>query len=85
MPDIEAKAKEKSIEKKEKPRNKRLEGLKRFFVETRAEFRKIVWPTPKQTFNQTLVVILAIVIIGAFIWGLDSLTSSGIRAVLKNY
>ena len=85
MPDIEPKVKEKSIEKKEKPRNKRLEGLKRFFVETKAEFRKIVWPTPKQTFNQTLVVILAIIIVGVFIWGLDSLTSTGLRAILRNY
>lgn len=80
MPD---EAKEKSIEKKAKPRNKRLEGLKRYFVETRAEFRKIVWPTPKVTFNQTVVVLLAIIIIGAFIWGLDSLTMLGLNAVLQ--
>jgi preprotein translocase subunit SecE len=83
MPDIETKAKEKSIEKKVKPRNKRMEGLKRFAIETKAEFRKIIWPTPKQTFNQTVVVLLAILIIGVFIWGLDSLTMLGLKSILN--
>lgn len=84
MPDIETKSKE-NVEKKAKPRSKRTEGLKRFAVETRAEFKKIVWPTPKETFNQTVVVLLAIIIIGAFIWGLDSLTMFGLDSILKNY
>lgn len=84
MPD-EVKTKEKSIEKKDKPRKKRTEGLKRFFHETKAEFRKIVWPTPKQTLNQTLVVLLAIIIIGAFIAALDSVTMLGLDAILKKY
>ena len=83
MPDIEAKTTEKSTEKKDKPSKKRMEGLNRFFVETKAEFRKIVWPTPKQTINQTVVVLLAIIIIGAFIWGLDSLSGLGLNAILK--
>lgn len=84
MPDTE-KSRDKSTEKKVKASNKRKEGLKRFAVETKAEFRKIVWPTPKDTFNQTVVVLLAIIIIGAFIWGLDSLTMFALKLVLKNY
>ena len=84
MPDIEADSKEKSIVKKDKPQKKRTDGLKRFFVETKAEFRKIVWPTPKQTLDQTVIVFLAIVIIGVFIWGLDALTSWGIKSILSN-
>lgn len=83
MPDTEKK--EKSIEKKQKSSKKRFEGLTRFFVETKAEFNKIVWPTPKTTFNQTVVVILAIVIIGVFIWALDSLSMTGLSALLKKY
>lgn len=80
MPDIQAKAK---TGKKAKSGGKRMEGLKRFATETKAEFRKIVWPTPKETFNQTVIVLLAIVIIGAFIWGLDSLTSFGLNSFLN--
>lgn len=84
MPDKEAKS-EKSIAKKEKSNKKRIDGLKRFFAETKAEFKKIVWPTRKQTVNQTVVVLLAIVLIGALIWALDSLTMLGLSTVLKNY
>jgi preprotein translocase, SecE subunit, bacterial len=86
MPDIEeSKSKDKSTEKKAKPRdNKRFEGLKRFFTETRAEFRKIMWPSPKETFNQTAVVLTAIVVIGVFIWALDALDSWAIRMLITH-
>lgn len=83
MPDIEAKSKEKSTAKKDKSTNKRFDGLKRFFVETKAEFRKIVWPTPKETFNQTVVVLVSIIVIAAFIFGLDTLSRYGLNAILQ--
>lgn len=82
MPDIQAKAK--TGEKKAvKSKGKRMEGLKRFSVDTKAELKKIVWPTAKVTFTQTGVVLLAIIIIGAFIWGLDSLTMFGLNSFLS--
>jgi preprotein translocase, SecE subunit, bacterial len=82
MPDIEE---SKSKEKKEKPRqNKRFDGLKRFFTETKAEFRKIVWPTPKETLNQTVVVLIAIVCIGIVIWALDALDSWAVQTLISN-
>lgn len=84
MPDVDVKSSDKTA-KKAKSSNKRIEGLKRFFVETKAEFRKIVWPTRKQTVNQTVIVLLAIVLIGALIWCLDSLTMLGLQAILKKY
>lgn len=40
---------------------------------TKSELKKVVWPTKKQIVNNTLIVIAAIVIIGLFIFGLDSL------------
>jgi preprotein translocase subunit SecE len=87
MPDVESKTDEKSIVKKPKVKssNRRMEGLKRFAVETRAEFRKIVWPTRKQTVNQTIVVLVAIVLIGVLIWVLDTATMYGLGTVLKKY
>ena len=86
MPDIEeSKSKDKSIAKKEKPREKkRFDGLKRFFTETRAEFRKIVWPTPKETVNQTVIVLISIVCVGVVIWALDALDSWALSLLIKN-
>ena len=50
-------------------------GISTYFKSTYAEIKKIVWPTPTQVFNNTLVVIIAILVVGAFIWGLDALFS----------
>lgn len=40
---------------------------------TKAEFKKVVWPTKKQLVNNTVLVIAALVIIGLIIFGLDTL------------
>ncbi len=42
---------------------------------TKAEFKKVVWPTKKQLINNTIIVIVALVVIGLIIFGLDSLFS----------
>ena len=49
---------------------------------TKSEFKKVVWPTKKQLFNNTLIVIIALVIIGLIIFGLDSLFISLSKVVL---
>lgn len=42
-----------------------------FFKETKGELKKVVWPSFKQVKNNTFIVILCVLIIGAFIWLLD--------------
>ncbi|MDR0223252.1 MAG: preprotein translocase subunit SecE [Oscillospiraceae bacterium] len=43
----------------------------RYFKDARAEFKKVTWPTPKQTVNNTAVVLTMLVVAGLAIWGLD--------------
>ena len=43
------------------------------FKELKSEFKKIVWPAPKSVFKNTGVVLVAIIISGIFISGLDSI------------
>ena len=71
--------------KKEKVNNKRVQLLKRYFIELRAEFRKIVWPAPKQVLNNTVVVIVMIIFVGVIIWLLDGASSYALNAFLKHY
>ena len=40
---------------------------------SRVELRKIVWPTRLETLQTTLVVVVAIVVLGIFFWLLDML------------
>lgn len=43
----------------------------RFFRDLRSEFKKIVWPTKKQTLNNTLVVLVCVAVSGIVIWSMD--------------
>ena len=43
----------------------------RFFRELKSELKKVVWPTPKQVLKNTLIVMAAVLVVGAFIWVFD--------------
>ena len=45
----------------------------KFFRDVKSEIKKIVWPAPKSVFKNTGVVLVAIIISGIFISGLDSI------------
>ena len=49
---------------------------------TKAEFKKVMWPTKKQLINNTVVVIAALLIVGLILFGLDSLFISLSQLVL---
>ena len=38
----------------------------KFFKDYRSEFKKLVWPTPKQLLKNTAVVLAGIIVFGAF-------------------
>lgn len=46
--------------------------LTAYFANCYAEVKKVVWPSKKQVINNTTVVILSILVIGAVIWALDA-------------
>ena len=60
---------------------KNKEKVGKFLRSLKSEFKKIVWPSKKQVINNTLIVIAAILVIGAFIWGLDALLSLIVSAL----
>ena len=51
-----------------------------YMKELKSELKKIVWPTKAQVTNNTIVVIVMIIIIGAFIAAIDSLLGLGMFA-----
>jgi preprotein translocase subunit SecE len=46
-------------------------GVLRFLRETFDELRKVVWPTPQELYRYTLVVVVTVLVIGAFIFAVD--------------
>jgi len=49
---------------------KRIAG---FMGDSRTEVRKVVWPSRQETIQTTLIVIVAVFLIGVFLWLLDML------------
>ena len=49
--------------------------------ELKVELKKVVWPTRKQTLNNTLIVIACVVFVGIFIWLFDAVAGALIRAL----
>lgn len=56
--------------------------MNKWFHELKGECKKIVWPTRKQTVNNTTVVIAAVAVVGVFIWVLDAIFQFGISALV---
>ncbi len=54
----------------------------RFFKDIRGETKKIVWPTWKQLWNNTLVVLSIMLSAGVIIWLLDVIFGSLVKLVL---
>ena len=45
-----------------------------FTIGTRAEIRKVIWPSRRETMQSTLVVILMVLVVGIYLWMLDALS-----------
>ena len=66
----EAKNKEKKM--KDNTRKKDSKKEKRHFLkDVKAELKKVIWPTPKQLLNNTIAVIVCVLIVGVIVFLLD--------------
>lgn len=45
--------------------------IRKFFRDTTSEFKKIVWPSKKQVWNNVVVVLTTVLIFAVVIWALD--------------
>jgi len=52
------------------------------FKEAKAEIRKVVWPSRQETTQTTLIVTGVVLLVGLFLWGLDSLLSLVVSGVI---
>ena len=52
-----------------------------FGREARMEVRKVVWPTRQETLQTTFMVMVAVIIIGIFLWLIDMVLAQAIQLV----
>lgn len=71
-----AKADKKPAKKADKGKNgskKPKKSIAKYFKDAKSEFKKVVWPTPKSTTNNTIVVIVVCLVAAIFTFGIDTL------------
>ncbi len=61
----------------------KIDTIKAFLTEARAELKKVVWPNKKQTVQVTWVVIALTVFLAVFLGVVDIGLSSVVKYVLK--
>lgn len=54
-----------------------------FIKESKAELQKVTWPTKQELFMNTIVVLIAVVLVAACIWVADTFFSVLIRSILR--
>ena len=66
-------------QQREQQQKKRSGGLREYFSGVRTEMKKVVWPTRKELFSYTVIVLIACAFFGIFLWGVDT----GFLAVIR--
>ena len=54
-----------------------------FIKESKAELQKVTWPTKQELFMNTVVVLIAVVMVAVSIWIADTVFSVLIRTILR--
>ena len=54
-----------------------------FLQLVKAELQKVTWPTRKETYGSTMVVIVLVLMVAVFLWIVDSALSALIQTLLN--
>jgi len=57
-------------------------NLSEFFTNVKAEIKKVTWPSKKDTYASTMVVIVLVMLCAVFLGGVDMILSRLIRLIL---
>lgn len=58
-------------------------GVKKYFRDLKSEIKKVVWPSRKQVVNNTGIVLSLMVVMGLFLFGIDTGLAAVIKAILS--
>ena len=56
--------------------------VSKWFREMRAELKKVAWPSKKQVLQNTLVVLVSVVVVGVFVWIFDAISSLVVQGLI---
>jgi preprotein translocase subunit SecE len=56
-----------------------------FLVEVRNELKRVTWPSRKEVYAATIVVILFSLVLGVFLWIVDLILTRGMSALFQRF
>jgi len=68
---------------KKKERKKRKIKILSYFIESKDELKKVTWPTLKEAYHLTVVVVIISVSVALFLGFFDFILSGGLNIILK--
>jgi preprotein translocase subunit SecE len=60
-------------------------NLRTFLTEVRNEMRRVTWPSRREVYATTVVVILTSVFFGVYLWGLDLVFDRTVRWIFQTF
>ena len=55
--------------------------ISKWWREMKSELKKVIWPTPKQTVNNTAVALVVMFVSAIVVWGFDEIAQLIVKAV----
>ncbi len=55
----------------------------RFYGDVRAELKKVTWPSKKEVYGTTVVVVLTVLFFGAYLFVVDLVLKNGVAWVMQ--
>ena len=62
---------------------KKENAIVKYLRETRAEIRKVTWPTRDEAINLTTIVLVVTVAMSFLLWGLDNIFTTLVSLILR--
>jgi len=54
-----------------------------FLANVKSELKKVTWPSRKETYSSTAVVIVLVLVVAVFLWIVDTILSGAIHYLLR--
>lgn len=69
--------------KSKKPGRFSPKRIAKWFREMRSELKKVIWPTPKQTLNNTVVALVLMFAAAIVVYGFDYVAQLGVSTLIR--
>lgn len=57
--------------------------FREFFEQSQVEIKKVVWPSRKETMATSIAVVVVVIVMGLYLFGIDALFSKIVQVILS--